>query len=127
MPIDCRVRTPAPNLFLYVRCYGDLIISNVKDFEQFFKNHLKNDHAFKMFIDLRSVNGAPMSCIKSLVTFMNECEEESKHKVIATSVLVGRPAIEKLVNILFSFKTPATPTKVTSDIEEACEYLNNID
>ena len=124
MPIYCKTRSKEPELLLYIKCEGQLLEHDIGHFKDFFKKHLEEPEMIKMFVDMRTVKGAKMECIKSLVTFMNDYEDTASEKVLATSILISTPSIEKLVKLLFNFKKPRTPTRVTSKLEEACEFLN---
>lgn len=124
MPIHCKSRPKETELLLYIKCDGRLVETDINHFGDFFKKHLQEETLIKMFVDMRTVESAKMDCIKSLVSFMNDYEEAACKKVLATAILIKTPAIEKLVKLLFNFKKPSTPTRVTSNIDEACEFLN---
>jgi len=124
MPIHCKIRSKEPDLLLYINCKGSLIEQDITHFQDFFKKKLEQPQMLKMFVDMRQVDSAKLQCIKKLAKFMNNYQEKAIDKVIATAILIDKPIIENLVKILFNIKKPSTPTKVTSDINEACEFLN---
>lgn len=124
MPIHCKTRPKESEILLYIQCDGKLEEPDIAHFSEFFKQHLQNDLLIKMFVDMRTVNGANMDCIKALVSFMNDHEDTARDKVLATAILITAPSIEQLVKLLFKFKKPNTPTTVTTDINKACEFLD---
>ena len=126
MPLDCKVRSQTPELVLFVRGYGVLKVKDIDNFGSFFKPFLQGKTPFKILFDIRTLESTSMSVIKSLVEYMISFESLAQGKVVASSVLVG-PTIENWLKLLFSLKHPTTPTKVTSNIEVACDFLNKFD
>ena len=123
MPLECKVRTN-PELLLFVCGYGVLAVEDIDDFKTFFNIHLKNNTPFKVFFDLRQVKTAQTKAIHAMASCMVSFEELAQNKVVATSVLIDSITIENLIKLLFSFRQPSTPTKVTSDLHEACNFLD---
>lgn len=126
MPIKCTIPKEKPEMLLFVECIEKITSSEFDDFKTVFYTHLKGPNTFKVFIDLRKLTDASPSILSSLVKFINTSEELAIDKVLATSVLVNKPHIENLVNIVFNLKKPATPTKVTSDLTVACNFLHTV-
>ena len=126
MPLDCKVRSKTPELVLFIRGHGVLTVDDVNNFDSFFKPFLKGDTPFKVLFDLRLLKCKSIDVIKVLVDNMSSFEALAPKKVVASSVLVGS-TIEKWVNLLFNLKQPTTPTKVTSSIEDACNFLNEFE
>jgi anti-anti-sigma regulatory factor len=123
MPIDCKTKSKNTELLLFVIGSGNMNIDDIKQFTHFFEKYLHGIIPFKLFIDLRTVESTSSSIIQSLVKKMIKYEKYSKN-VIATSVLINNSIIENLINILFSIRKPTTPTKITSSLTEACDFLN---
>ncbi len=126
MPLDCKVRSQTPELVLFVRGHGVLKVIDIDNFDSFFKPFLQGNTPFKVLFDLRALKSTSMGVIKSLVECMISFESLAQGKVVASSVLVGH-SIENWLKLLFSLKHPTTPTKVTSNIEVACNFLNKFD
>lgn len=127
MTLDCKIHSKDPELALFIYGHGVLTFEDVQGFDEFFNRFLNGSVPFKVFFDLRKLKSAPMDVIKSLVKHMVSFESRATEKVVATSVLVGSKPIESVLNLLFSFRKPTTPTKVTSTLEEACEFLDEYD
>jgi len=127
MPLDCQIHAKKPELILCVYGRGVLSVQDVDGFSSFFNTHLKGDTPFKVLFDLRKLNSASANAIKPLVKCMTSFESLSQGKVVASSVLVSSPTIESILNFLFSLNKPTTPTKVTSDLTQACDFLNEFD
>ena len=127
MPIDCIIQTSEPELVLYICGRGNLLAKDLDHFRVFLDSHLHKGIPFKVFYDLRKVDGAPIHAIKKLTKYINDCEELARQFIVASSVLVGGKIVEKLVNMVFSIKKPSTPTKVTASLQEACDFLNSWD
>ncbi|KKM72858.1 hypothetical protein LCGC14_1416300 [marine sediment metagenome] len=127
MPLECRVRSQTPELVLFV--YGRDVLSrqDIDTFSAFFNMHLHGDTPFKVFFDLRRVDTVSLVVVKSIVKSMISYEKLAQGKIIATSVLVGGTIIENLLHLLFSIREPTTPTKVTTNLEKACNFLNEYD
>lgn len=124
MPLQCKVRSTTPELVLFIVGYGSLKTAHLKEFTEFFHEYLHGEEPFKVLYDLRSVKAAPICVIKELAQYMIKYENVAEKMVIASSVLVDDIKIENALKLLFSFKQPITPTKVTGCLEEACEFLN---
>ena len=124
MPLHCKVRSKTPELVLLVYGHGILTGNDINHFCTFYNTHLHGEDPFKILFDLRSVKTASIKGITSITRHMAEFEKLAQEKVIATSVLVDAYTTESLLNLLFSANPPATPTKVTRDLTEACNFLN---
>ena len=125
MPLLFNEKRSDDGVLIMVIGSGQLATTDSDIFHTFFKNKLETSGEFKMFIDLRAVENASMNAIKTMVKHMNSFKDLARTKVIATSVVISDTTIEKLLGVLFSFSPPATPTKVTTSIEDACEFLNS--
>lgn len=123
MPLKCNIQCSDPELVLLIIGTDTVDINDINLFSTFLLSFLREQIPFKLFFDLRNANGSQFNAIQSLISKMNEFEPLVIGKVIATSVLVG-PMVEGVLNTIFFFKKPLTPTKVTSDINIACNYLN---
>ena len=124
MPLECRVRSQTPELVLFVYGYDLLSCTDIDTFSAFFNTHLHNDIPFKVFFDLRKIDTASIAVVKSIAKYMIAYEKLAPGKVVASSVLVGGIIVENLIKLLFSFKEPSTPTRVTTNVAEACNFLN---
>lgn len=124
MPFIYQVHSYDPELVLLVRGYGEISVPDIRRFDTYFKVYLYGKKPFKVFFDIRSLESTSMEVIKLLVKSMISFEELAPQKVLATSVLTGA-LIEKWINLLFKIREPITPTKVTSDLQEACDFLNS--
>jgi anti-anti-sigma regulatory factor len=124
MPIDCKIKSKTPELVLFVHGSGTMNANDIQEFSNFFEKHLYGSIPFKLFIDLRDVKSTSGSIVQNLVKKMTLYEKFSVKNVIATSVLINNSIIENLINILFTIRKPITPTKITSDIIDACNFLN---
>ena len=122
MPVICKIRNKEEKL-AFIACEGIMTTEDFNVFTTFFNNQLNSPNKFKVFLDLRKLDNVSMTIIKSLSKYMLESEITAINKVLATSVLVDKPYIEYLVKMLFAVKTPITPTKITSDINIACDFL----
>lgn len=125
MPLQCKVRSVEPELVLFVVGYGSLQTTHLPEFTDFFHKYLHGEKPFKVLYDLRGVKTAPIGVIKELARYMIKYENIAEEMVIASSVVLDDIKIENAIKLLFSFKEPVTPTKVTRCIEEACDFLNN--
>ena len=124
MPIGFKIRKKEPDLLLYIFGEGILNMEDLEKFDSFFDKYLKEDNSFKILMDLRKVENASIGVIKQLVDNRKNYDKYADNKVIATSILIDNYIIESLINMLFSIKQPKRPTKITSDIDEACNFLN---
>ena len=124
MPLLCKVKSREPEVLLFIHGEGSIIETDINVFSSFFEKHLFRKDPFKLFIDLRKVENASMNLVQTLAAKMIGYEEHTPGKVLATSILVNSFMIESLVNLLFQLKPPSTPTKITSDINIACDFIN---
>jgi hypothetical protein len=124
MPLICKIQSPEPELVLLIIGTDNVDINDINSFSTFLLSFLHGNIPFKLFFDLRNANGSQFNALQSLISKMNEFEPLVVGKIIATSVLVG-PLVEGVLNTIFFFKKPLTPTKITSDINVACNYLND--
>lgn len=123
MPLECKVHSKTPKLMLMVHGYKTLTHGDITNFSTFFDKYLYGDESFKVFFDLRTAETPPTSVISALSKYMISCEKVSANRVIASAILVN-DTIKNILNLLFTFQKPASPTKITSNIETACEFLN---
>lgn len=125
MPLQCKVRSENPELVLFVVGYGSLKACHLPEFTDFFHKYLHGTEPFKVLYDLRGVKTPPICVVKELATYMMKYENVAAQMVIASSVVLDDIKIENALKLLFSFKEPITPTKITRSIEEACDFLNS--
>jgi hypothetical protein len=124
MPLKCGLHSETPELILLICGSGELTTADVTQFSKFFDSYLNSSQAFKLFIDLRKVESAPINALTAMASYMANNDELAKKRVIASSVLVGNTHIENLLNLLFRMKEPSTPTKVTMVTNDACNFLD---
>ena len=124
MPLDCKIRYKEPELVLFIYGYDDINKKDIERFTAFLYGHLYGNEQFKIFYDLRKVKDAKMKILKNLFSHISDIEELSIDKVLASSILINSIIVEKLLNLIFEFKPPLTPTRITTDITEACDFLN---
>lgn len=124
MPLECKARL-TEELLLFITGRGILTVNDIADFSEFFDAHLCRQDPFKLFLDLRKVEKAHGDTLTALIKHITSFEDRARDKVIATSVVVSSIPIVSLINLLFTIKQPLTPTKVTSNLTEACDFLNN--
>ena len=124
MPLHIKVQEKDECILLFIKGMGIVNIPDIQNFGNSFKEHLQGERQFKMFVDLRELSDAPIKVLKYIANYMTKYETQALEKVLGTAILVKSTAIEHLVNLVFTFKKPATPTLVTSTLNEACEFLN---
>lgn len=125
MPLKCTAKK-GDELVLYINGTETLTLNDVSEFSIFFDKHLNGPQQFKTFFDLRKVNSANMETLGSMAKYMTSLEDLAKEKVLGNAILIDGFFIENLLKLLFTMKPPTTPTKITSKLEEACEYLNSL-
>lgn len=125
MPLKCTAKQ-GDELILYVNGTEALTIKDVTEFSSFFDGHLNGPDQFKTFFDLRKVTSANMETISAMAKYMTSFEQLAKEKVLGNAILIDGFLLENLLKLLFTMKPPTTPTKITSKLEEACEYLNSL-
>ena len=124
MPLDCKIRSKEPELVLFIHGYDNITKNDIEKFADFLYEHLSGNEQFKIFYDLRKVKDAKLANLKNLFVHISSFEELSIDKVLASSILINSIIVEKLLNLIFEFKPPVTPTKITTDISVACDFLN---
>nr|QBK87662.1 MAG: hypothetical protein LCMAC201_05750 [Marseillevirus LCMAC201] len=125
MPLVCKVCSQKPELMLLIYGHDVLSRQDIDTFSTFFNTHLHGNTPFKVFFDLRKVDMVSTSVLKSIAKSMILFETLAQGKIIATSVLVSGIIIEHTLNLLFKFKEPTTPTKITTNLDDACAFLND--
>ena len=124
MPLKCAVYKKDP-LVLLVYGEGEVTVNDVDDFVVFFNGHLAGQQQFKTLFDLRKVDTASRQVVMKLGKCISGFEIKAVGKVLANAVVIDNKPIEAILNLLFSFNQPTTPTKVTHDLSIACEFLDN--
>ena len=116
-----------PELVLFISCSGVFCLKDVEKFATFFEEYLYGqEEPFKVLYDLRQVENMKLESITAIVKHMIKYEKVVKNKLLASSAIVGSSFVESLVNGLFAIRKPTTPFKITSDIQKACDFLNEI-
>lgn len=123
MPLQCEVYKKNP-LVLLVYGEGEVNVSDVDSFEIFFHKYLAGQQQFKTLFDLRKVQTASRQVVIKLGGCISGFEIKAVGKVLANAVIINNKPIESILNLLFSFNPPTTPTKVTHDLSIACEFLD---
>ena len=126
MPINCMIYSTEPELVLFVACSGIFNLKDVEKFSAFFEEYLFADQQFKVLYDLRQVENMKLEAISAIVKHMIKYEKWVKNKLLGSSAIVNSAIVENLVNGLFAIRKPTTPFKITSDIQKACDFLNEI-
>jgi len=124
MPFECKIKSSKPDLLLFVYGTGNLILKDINVFTIFFEKYLFGNIPYKLFIDLRNVTNATLEVLKELTKKMLYYEKHTQGKVIATVILVDSTIVENLIKMLMTIRKPLTPTKITSSIDDACNFLN---
>lgn len=125
MPLKC-VAKKGDDLILYINGIDTLSITDVEEFNTFFKSHLNGPDQFKTFFDLRKAKSVSMDVLYTMAKYMTSFEDLAREKVLGNSILVEGFILEQSLKLLFSIKPPTTPTKITTCLDEACDYLNSI-
>jgi hypothetical protein len=123
MPLEYNIKKENLETLIILNGYKVIDEKDIEDFKIFFNNKLNEDNKFKLIADLRNIDNASFGAIKSILNYMFFIENKTYDKIIATSVLVNK-GIDKIINLLFNIKSPTTPTKVTDNINIACEFIN---
>lgn len=126
MPINCMIYASEPELVLFIMCSGVFCLKDVEKFAAFFEEHLFGERQFKVLYDLRQVENMKLESISGIVKHMIKYEKFVKNKLLGSSAIVNSTLVENLVNGLFAIRRPTTPFKITSDIQQACDFLNEI-
>lgn len=126
MPINCMIYSTEPELVLFIVCSGIFTLKDVEKFAAFFEEYLYSAQQFKVLYDLRQVENMKFESISSIVKHMIKYEKYVKNKLLGSSAIVNSSIVENLVNSLFAIRKPTTPFKITSDIQQACDFLNEI-
>jgi hypothetical protein len=118
MPIQFTIKQ---NIII-VSMKGILSATDIDTFAEYLKN-LENDY-YKLLFDLREMDRPAPSIISSIINELNTFEKISNEKILASSIVISNESIESVLNLIFKFKKPTTPTKITSNLTDACTFLN---
>jgi hypothetical protein len=124
MPLKCSIKPNTEEKILYICGYKTITEQDIDSFSIFFYEHLNKKEPFKVLYDLRDASLGSLESIKTLLVHIAKFEQASKNIVIASSILVSG-ATETLLNMVFNIRSPRTPTKVTFDVNVACDFLNS--
>ena len=98
------------------------------DFETFkfnFLDYLKKERYFGVIFDLKDVSSINPQLIIMQSEFMKHIENLSKQKLIASTILLEKEFIKKLLNGLFIIKKPTAPNLILKNHNEAIEFIKD--
>lgn len=131
MPIVCKEKRDEKAdvnepIFLLVSGSGILTITDMDELSSFLDKYLQGESQFKLFINLSNIDNISMELVKYMAQNMNQINSAAQNKALGTAIVVKNKTLAGVVNMIFSISKPSTPTKITTNIEKACDFLNTI-
>ena len=114
-----------PDIHLFMISGSDTInVNDIETFNKHFNEHIQSKPKFKMMFDLRNVSIAHPDAVSKTIRYIVKYNKIAHKHIIASAIIVNGFTIESLATMVISTNPPPTPTKVTSNVQTACDFLN---
>ena len=105
---------PAPTVVVLQCSRPPVSDEEFKLFTTAFGNLYNTAEPFSMLIDLSELRGMPLRFVCAQASFMREHEAQTRRWVRRVDIVVGHPAVRRLLHVLFMLKPKVVPTFVHS-------------